>query len=403
MGAVLASRPATHPVAAGGWRQAIRVVLPLWLVVRSAVALLTTAVRWARDGPSLTDRAGARVADPTNGGFLAALFHWDSGYYLSIADHGYFGSGASPALPAFFPGYPLASRAVADLFTAGSSTPGTLVAAMWLVSSIASLAAAIVCWQLMQQLAPSAATLATVMLLAGPYSIFLFADYSESLFVAFAIAAWYCGARQQWWWAGLWCGLATATRINGLFLLVALIVGYLVQRRRSGEPWWNRRLLWVLPAGSGVLGYFSYLAVRTGNPFAWNTAQTQGWHRELHWPWEAFYQTAGRVLFASTLDRRLQFGLDILAAVLIGAALVVWIRRRDWAAATFAGLTLLALTTSFTFVSLARNSVTVFPLTILLATVVISSRRRLRVTVLTAWWGLFAVNATLFALGYWAD
>jgi hypothetical protein len=41
------------------------------------------------------------------------------------------------------------------------------------------------------------------------------------LFLLFAVAAWYAGARGPWMLAGPCCGLATFSRINGIFLLAA--------------------------------------------------------------------------------------------------------------------------------------------------------------------------------------
>ena len=218
-----------------------------------------------------------------------------------------------------------------------------------------------------------------------------------------AISAWYCGLRDRWWLAGLWCGCAGLVRINGLFLLAGLIVLYVQHRRRSRRPVLNPGVLWLAPAAAGVVGDSGYLTLRTGDFFAWNTAQSAGWGRRFGWPWEAFYQTAGRVLFASTVDRRLQFAFDLVVAGLMFGAVAVWVRRRQWAPAVFAGTMLVALTTSFTFVSLARNSVTVFPLVVLLAGALVPARPWVRRLVLGACIGLFALNGTLFALGYWTD
>jgi hypothetical protein len=385
------------------WRTAIAAVLPIWVAVRAAVAAMSLVAMWTRHGPSVTDRAGTPVLDTAGDGFFAVLAHWDSGYYLAIASGGYFAPDGPPNLAAFFPGYPLAARGLSGIMTLGSSTTGSLVVSMWLISTVSSMVAAVVLWRLVQQIDPRAAVLAAVLFLAGPYSIFLYANYAEPLFLALAISAWYCGIRQRWWLAGVWCGCAGLVRINGIFLLAGLITLYAVQQRRSGRPVLSRSALWVLPAVSGVVGYFGYLALRTGDVFAWNTAQSAGWGRRFGWPWEAFYQTAGRVLFASTLDRRLQFAFDLVVAGLMLIAVAVWVRRRQWAPAAFAGTMLAALITSFTFVSLARNSIAVFPLIVLLAGSLMTARRWIRGLVLGTCIGLSALNGTLFALGYWTD
>ena len=393
------------PSSSRGWPAAVIGGLVVWVAVRAVVALISLIVLWTRNGPSVTDRAGISSLDNGGDGFFAVLHHWDSNYFLAIASDGYFSSNAAPGMAGFFPGYPLAARGLSELITLGAPTNVSLVAALWVISSSSSVVAAIVLWRLVDIVQPAGvAPLAVLMFLAGPYSVFLYANYSEALFLAFAIAGWYCAVRDRWWLVGMWCALATATRINGCFLVAALIVMYVQHRRRDQLPLWAPRTAWILVAGAGVVAYFGYLAMRTGDLFAWNTAQAQGWGRGLHWPWEAFYQTAGRVLFASTLDRRLQFGLDIVVAAAILVAIVVWIRRKEWPPVTYAGLTLAALTTSFTFVSLARNSLTLFPLVILLASTVRSAKQGwVRIAIFGSWSALFLINTVLFTLGYWTD
>ena len=166
----------------------------------------------------------------------------------------------------------------------------------------------------------------------------------------------------------------------------------------------TRTLCWLPVATAGIAGYFLFLLVRTGDPVAWLHAQGAGWGRGFSWPWEAFYQTAGRVLFASTLDRRLQFGLDIVFVAVILLSIIVFLRRRQWPEVTYLGLTLVACTTSFSFVSAARSSLTLFPIVILVGQTILGGGPRIfRVILLVAWIGLFLVNMLLFANGYWTD
>ncbi len=385
-----------------GWRQAVIGGLLLWAVARTVVAAISLLVLWLRQGPPVSDRAGVATVDAAGDGFFAALHHWDSNYLLRIASDGYFAPGSDPGTPGFFPGYSLVARTLSDLVIPGAPS---LTVSLSALSSVASLIAAIVLWRIAAiSSADRVAPMATLLFVAGPYSVFLYANYSESLFLAFATAAWYCGLRDRWVLAGLWCGLATATRINGIFLLVALLVMFVISRRRQHLPFIAPVLVWVPLAASGVIAYFGYLAVRTGDIVAWQTAQHSGWGREFSWPWEALYRTGGQMVFGATLDRRLAFTLDVVLGVLLVVAIASWIRTREWPSATYAGLTLLALTTSLTFVSLARNSLTVFPLAILIAGVLIRSRRNgVRAAVMAAWFGLFLLNTVLFACGYWVD
>jgi len=388
-----------------GWRQALLSGSVVWLSVKAFVTVVSLTVVALRHGPAATDPAGHSSPLLTGGGFFAALHHWDSAYFLSIAGDGYFPPGAGSAVQAFFPGFPLLSRAVSDALTFGASTEVSLIVAMWLVGGLASWGTTVIIFRLADQLASErVATLSAVLFLAGPYSVFLFANYSESLFLVFAIAAWYCGIRDRWPLVGIFALAATFTRINGVFLVAALLVMYAIRRRKAGQPLVTRTLCWLPVATAGIAGYFLFLLVRTGDPVAWLHAQGAGWGRGFSWPWEAFYQTAGRVLFASTLDRRLQFGLDIVFVAVILLSIIVFLRRRQWPEVTYLGLTLVACTTSFTFVSAARSSLTLFPIVILVGQTILGGGPRIfRVILLVAWIGLFLVNMLLFANGYWTD
>jgi hypothetical protein len=394
------------------WRQAVLSGSLIWLSVKSFVSLVSLIVVVLRHGPAATDPAGHSLPPLTGSGFFGALHHWDSAYFLSIAGNGYFPPGAGSSVQAFFPGFPLLSRAASDALTLGASTEVSLVVAMWLVGGLASLGATIVLYRLAderdrladERAGERVATLTALLFLAGPYSVFLFANYSESLFLLFAVAAWYCGLRDRWQLVGMFAAAATFTRINGVFLVAALLVMYVVRRRRAGLPVATRTLCWLPVACAGIAGYFLYLLIRTGDPVAWLHAQGAGWGRGFSWPWEAFYQTAGRVLFASTVDRRLQFGLDIVFVAAIALAIIVFLRRRQWPEVTYLGLTVLAFSTSFTFVSAARGSVTLFPIVILAAQTILGGRSKaFRVVLLGAWLTLFVVNTLLFANGFWTD
>ncbi len=387
------------------WRQALLSGTLVWLLVKAFVSVVCLTVVVLRHGPAATDPAGNSLPPLTGVGFFGALQHWDSAYFLSIAGDGYFPPGAESSVQAFFPGFPLLSRAVSQALTLGASTEVSLIIAMWLVGGLASLGATVVLYRIADELAGErVATLTAVLFLAGPYSIFLFANYSESLFLLFAVAAWYCGLKDRWPLVGLFAAAATFTRINGVFLVAALLVMYVIHRRNAGRKLVTRTLCWLPVATAGIAGYFLFLLIRTGDPFAWLHAQGAGWRRGFSWPWEAFYQTAGRVLFASTVDRRLQFGLDILFVAAVTLAIIVFLRRRQWPEVTYLGLTLLACTTSFTFVSSARSSVTLFPIVILVAQTILSGRPRvLRIALFVGWLTLFGVNTLLFANGYWTD
>ena len=76
---------------------------------------------------------------------------------------------------------------------------------------------------------------AVLLLVCSPYAVFLFAGYSEALFLAFATTAWVAARRQRWALAGLFAAGATGTRIIGVALVAGLVVEYTVQRWRTRQ------------------------------------------------------------------------------------------------------------------------------------------------------------------------
>ncbi len=137
------------------------------------------------------------VTDPFGGlGDLlfTPLARWDSVWYLSIANLGY-GGDDSPRT-AFFPLFPLLSRGVGEL--GGGSEAAVLVG-----SYVVALGALGVALYLLHRLTElelgrAAAGPAVLLLCVFPASVFLGAPYSESLFLAASVGAFY-GARPGHW------------------------------------------------------------------------------------------------------------------------------------------------------------------------------------------------------------
>jgi Gpi18-like mannosyltransferase len=242
-----------------------------------------------------------------------------------------------------------------------------------------------------------------LLVLAGPYAVFFAASYSEALFLAFGVAAWLCGTKRYWLWAGIFAALASATRPNGIFLAAAIVVMYVAATLAARQRIRIRTLLATLVGFLGAAAYFGYLFAHTASLVAWSAAQAQ-WGRALEWPWITLYQTAGRVLYASSLDRRIQFGLDIVFAVLLVAAIAYFVRKRAWAEVTYLGLTAATMMTSYSYLSLARNTAVLFPIAIAVATTITLRRRR---WIFLCWAAigllLLVFNTWQLASGAWAD
>ncbi|WP_067821080.1 hypothetical protein [Actinomadura kijaniata] len=341
-----------------GDRGALALWLGAWLGVMFVVAVAPRAL------PALFDSRP----------YLDRWAQWDAVRFTKLATYGYDGppwEKFDPGWPAFFPGYPLALRAVGALV-------GDLRAAGLLISLVAGAVAVVALARLGNdaeraqvtdatsgeggERAPSGrlGTMAVVAMLAGPGAVFLFAGYSESLFLAFALPAWLCARRGQWMWAGLLAMPASAVRITGLFLVLAMLVEYAVgaHGRRSGGL---RPAGWLVLPFLPLAAYTFYQWTRTGDWMAWQHAQEAGWDRKFTMPWDALDLT-WQAAFAVDNEFTLAFRIE-LAAAAVGVALTVFLLlRRRWPEATYVGLQLVALMTSSYYLSIGRATLLWWPL-----------------------------------------
>ncbi|AVM61025.1 hypothetical protein C3V41_01815 [Actinomyces sp. oral taxon 897] len=356
-------------------------------------------VAWCTElSPGVTDRLGDPSADSVTG-LPGLLGHWDTNYYFTIASQGY-GADAEYGLAAFFPGYPYLSRWVAAVLPSQSTGIAMLV-----VASASSWWTAVVFSRLVALETGAGDELSynellpVVLLMAGPYSVFLYASYAESLYLALAVTAWYLARRGRWWTCAALLSLAVLVRVNAVFLVAAVLV---MQACRCGlSRWW--RFSWVvLPAGF-LLGWFARLYSVTGDALAWSHAQGHGWNRELSLPVMTIARTLGVAAVGSTPDRQLQFLLDFIFFLVVLSCCWAWWRRREYAELMYATLLVLSMGTSTTLVSFARNSVTLFPTWVLAGDVLTRARTRVRVLVMASSFLLFTLNTFLFSIGAWTD
>lgn len=376
-----------------------RDVVLLWLLSHmffEVVALVAVAVA----GP-------ARNREP---GFFGLLHHWDSGWFDVIMRDGYFGpnpvDAAHPgARAAFFPGYPLTARAIGWLTGGGELTTTSGRFALWLVPLLASFVAAMFLYRTVEpRFGTAVARWSTAILLFGPYAVFLSASYSESLYLAFAIGAWWALTRNHPVLAGVLAAGASWSRINGAFLAVALVVLYLQQQRAAGARVQVRALAGLLLSFAGVAAYLGWLWARTGQATFWLKAQSEGFAHQAVWPWISLLHALKLPITDGRFAYRVQHSAELVTAALLVVAIVVFVRAREWAATVYVTLSIVSLVTNISYQSLARNGITLFPVLVLAAVVVVRSRHRTAVHVGLGIAGvLTVVNAALFSLGFWAD
>jgi hypothetical protein len=365
----------------------------LWLYVLTRAGLWATAycARWmfpAAPG----SRRPASVLSPWQ--------EWDWSYYLHIARDGYFPAGApGPGMPgwdnreAFFPGFPLALRAVHTVVRDWTAA-GLVVS--FAAGAVAVLALARIARLDLPGADPGRRTVRLFLL--SPCAVFLAVGYTEALFLAFALPAWLAARRSAWAPAALLTCLACAVRVSGLFLAAAVAVQF-VTTVRFGRDW--RALPWLALPVSAPLLFSVYLHGRTGDWMAWKDAEDRGWSRDFHTPWTAWHHTWTAAFdHSQTTGYAVVFQAELLAMV-VGLALtayLVW--RRRWAEGVYIALNLWALGTSYWYMSIPRAALLWWPLWTGLCAVT-SARPRLRTAYLALAGPLATVVALTFFTGRW--
>jgi hypothetical protein len=182
------------------------------------------------------------------GNLLAGpAIRWDALWYLHIAAHGYSGTGTA----IFFPLYPLLIRVAGTVI-------GSAAVAAALISLVAFALALLFLYRLTELELGACAARATLVLLGlAPLSFFFTAAYTESLFLALAVGTAYAARRQRWALAGLLGGLAAATRVSGVLLVLLVLLPARDAERRPGL---ELRRAWMLLVPAGLAAYLVFLA-----------------------------------------------------------------------------------------------------------------------------------------------
>jgi hypothetical protein len=338
---------------------------------------------------------------------------WDTGWYLNIATDGYryldrAGADVQQNI-VFFPAYPLIVRGVARL--CGNSREayvigGTLVSFALLLVALAYL------FRLAREtLTDDQASAALWLLAAYPFALFYGAIYTESLYLAGVLGAFYHFRHRQFARAASWGWIVGLTRPNGFLVCVPLALMAIEQWRpwRAARPpglstsSTDRRLLAAalvaaaMPA-VGVLTYSVFVYGLTGHPLAW-LAGHAAWGRHYQGLPGLTQLVADRYGFISrTGILRYTSEQPYDAVNLCGVVFVIlaaWpvARRFGFAYAAFILINMLPPLAAGGFLSAGRFSSVMFPVFLWLAAAIPARHRPAWLVTFAA---LQAFNAVLF-------
>ncbi len=359
-------------------RLALEVLIPL-IAIRIAIMVFA----WI----AVANQPGA-----TNNGF-GIWNHWDGPHFLEIAATGY-GPPSDPARIVLFPLYPASIVLLEPLFA-------PLDAAM-LSSLIATVLAAVGLYQLVRLDSPQGvARLSVIAMAVFPTAYAFVAPYSEALFLALSVWAFVAVRRDQMMTAGILGALAAATRIQGVFIAPALLIEYLVLRRRI-----DKDIFWIFFVGSGLLLYLGINWYYFHDPLYFVQVQKTTFFVQNTMPWEALTSLWNRVSAGWGTPENLESWVTVALAPLVSfvflAVVTVWAaisKRSRPSYAVYTAISLIAFSSLSWPISVPRYILGVFPIFIAIGS---WSRPLLGKTILIASVVMLAAFTRLFVIGHWA-
>lgn len=339
----------------------------------------------------------------------AWVYSWsnfDGIHYLTIIKKGYFGTAL---IQAFFPLYPNLARFI-------NQWHSPIIAGL-IISNIFAFLTLISLYQIGKIYFPKVTWLSLLIFLTFPTSFFFGALYTESLFLVLVLQAFIATHHRRWWLAVLLAGLASATRIIGIFVIFGVVIDYLfvvptIWQLSVGQLKKTLNILqkrWLkigamsLIGASGLLLYMTYLQFRFGDALYFIHVQSEfggGRQESLVLYPQVVWRYIKILLTARPFDFKYFAYVQEALAGTIGLLFLYFASKKvklGQLAFCVGAFFLPALTGTFS--SYPRYVLVIWPIYFLLAEKLQSSRWQFLYFPLSI--GLLILNTVLFIQGYW--
>jgi mannosyltransferase PIG-V len=346
--------------------------LALLLVARLGFSLIPLPIAFPSAweiGVDGNRHAAVNHVSATTHPWINTLSRWDAGWYVEIARDCYHYEPAMPSNAAFFPLYPLLIRATHALLFLPNNDYWWLLSGI-VVSNIALLVALGYFRSLLAiDVDQKTASRAIIYLLIFPTTFFFSSVYSESLFLALTVAAFYYGRRNRWLTACILTALATLTRSQGIVVLLPLLIEYLAQRTfRLQQISWNATAFALVPAA--LFAFVLFLKLTFGSWTIMFDIQN-AWGRHPMWPW---HPMAWLVRHAPPLSAEHHDKLDFCFLLLLPVAGIFGIRQLRLSYSFYLWTAALFFSCWGIYGSIPRFDLVIFPLFLVFALIGIRSR-----------------------------
>jgi len=333
--------------------------------------------------------------------FLYSWLNYDGEHFFYIARQGY-----QPLTYFYFPLYPILINFFQSVFS--RSILGAVIAGLT-ISNLAFLLGLYGLVKLVRlDYERNIALITLFLLLLFPTSFYFGSYYSEGLFFALAVWAFYFARVKSWLFASILGLLAAMTRVVGIVLFPALLAEYFAAGISvKGKQNISANLLFLLIIPLGLIFYMFYLKLQTGDPLGFvHDSVIFGQQRSSNFVLlpQVFYRYFFKILPNINYDYfPVVFStfLEILTACifLVLALLAFFKLRLSYALYLFLGY--LVPTLSGSFSSLPRYVLVLFPGFIIAAIYLQKLNKSINAIFFLILLTLLGVASSLFLRGYW--
>ena len=357
---------------------AIREPLPAWILARVIVLASLGAAKFVVD--EYPRSALARSAQ-------VSLVGWDGGFYDLIARSGY---AAQLESYRFFPGYPLAARAL-DVVTPGSSR-----VALVLLANVCSFAFVVLLYALVMRETADADTArrASWFGCIAPPAFVMVWGYAEPQFLLLSVATFFMLRTRRFAGAAVFAALAALTRPLGLVIAIPAAVEAIRGFDHAAARERVERVFAILGAPIGALIYLVWVRGQTGDLLEPYRIQAESTRRgAIVDPFTGVWHALREFFDHSRVGPLLHVGWAVIAIALV----VVAFRRLPISYGLFAAATIVVALSSENLDSFERYAFNAFPL--LIAAALLVRRPRTETLVFTAMGAAMVLYGVVAALG----
>ena len=190
--------------------------------------------------------------------------------------------------------------------------------------------------------------------------------YTEALFIALIVSCFYYARKNRWLVSGILGMLASATRLSGILIIIALLLEYLHQKNwKIKEIKIDIFFICLVP-----LGLCSYLIINYavfGHPFHFLTLQNEVWHKTLSLPTKGLAGAFGSIGWKEPTQVIISAVSEIVVTLFVFLLILWMLVKYRPLYASYSWLTWLLVTSNSYWLSLPRYMLPIFPIFIIIA------------------------------------